>query len=189
MLAKFLNRTVLKNGCLEWVGALYKSGYAQFWFEGKKQRGNRVVYRLTNGPIADGMVVRHYCDNKKCINPKHLLIGTQKDNMLDAKERKRFHNQKKTNCPNGHIYSIENTAIDKYGKRSCKTCCKLWMREKNGYNGFRKSKTDASQFPGVSYESRQKKWSARIKIDGKYKRLGMFTTEREAIDRVKEFIK
>jgi hypothetical protein len=62
------------------------------------------------------------------------------------------------------------------------------MREKNDYNGFRKSKTDSSQFPGVSFESRQNKWSVRIKINGKYKRFGMFKTESEAIARAKEIL-
>jgi len=185
MLAKFLNRTILNNGCMEWVGALYKSGYAQFWFDGKKQRGHRVIYRLKNGPFAEGLVIRHSCDNKKCINPKHLLIGTQKDNMLDARKRNRFHNQNKISCSKGHKYTLENTRTIK-GKRYCRTCARLLMREKNGYNGFRKSKTDSSQFPGVSFESRQRKWSARIKIDGKYKRLGMFKTEDEAIKRIKD---
>ncbi len=186
MLGKFLNKTFPKDDCMEWTGALYKSGYAQFWHEGKKQRGHRVVYRLKNGPIAEGLVIRHSCDNRKCINPKHLLIGTQKENMQDAKERRRFRNQKKTECKHGHAFSSQNTSYDKKGKRVCKTCARLYMRKRNGYNGFRKSKTDSSQFPGVSFEARQNKWSARIKIDGKLKRLGMFKTEIEAINKIKE---
>jgi hypothetical protein len=53
MLDKFLSRTIVTGlGCLEWVGALYKSGYPQFWYEGKKQRGNRVIYKLKYGALS-----------------------------------------------------------------------------------------------------------------------------------------
>lgn len=47
-------------------------------------------YAAFVGPIPDGQVVRHRCDNPPCVNPRHLVLGTQTDNMMDAKERDRF---------------------------------------------------------------------------------------------------
>ncbi len=181
MLSKFLKKTVQKpNGCLEWTGCFYKSGYPQFWFEGKKQRGNRVIYKLLHGEIDKTKVVRHSCDNTKCINPDHLQIGTQKENMMDAKSRKRFAAQKKTHCKHGHEFNKENTRIDPLGKRVCRTCARLTMRRLNGYNGFRKKKSHSSQCHGVYYDKQRNRWIVRFAINGKTKQFGSFLTEDEA---------
>jgi DNA-binding CsgD family transcriptional regulator len=52
-------------------------------------RAARVLFAGLHGEIPPGMVVRHTCDNHECLNPEHLLLGTHKDNMQDAKERGR----------------------------------------------------------------------------------------------------
>ena len=49
----------------------------------KVKRAHRVAYERFNGPIRKGMIVRHTCDNPACVNPGHLITGTQKDNMDD----------------------------------------------------------------------------------------------------------
>ena len=58
---------------------------------------SRYIYNLTKG-WCDGSVVMHTCDNKKCINPKHLVAGTQKQNMEDAARKGRM-NRRKDRCP------------------------------------------------------------------------------------------
>ena len=77
------------NGCIEWTGPLYSNGYGSFSTGYDDKLAHRVAWELANGPIPEGMVVRHSCDNRKCVNPGHLLIGTQGDNMRDMIERGR----------------------------------------------------------------------------------------------------
>lgn len=52
-------------------------------------RATRVIWRLMNGPIPAGMFVCHHCDNPPCCNPKHLFVGTHRDNMADCKSKGR----------------------------------------------------------------------------------------------------
>lgn len=65
---------------------LNKGGYARQWRGGKRYLMHRLAYcdanNVANESISD-LVVRHTCDNPRCINPEHLLLGTQKDNMAD----------------------------------------------------------------------------------------------------------
>jgi hypothetical protein len=76
--------------CWEWEGYLTSNQRPCFDVDGRKVTPYRVVYELTNGEkIPKGMVVRHKCDNGVCCNPRHLEIGTHRDNMNDMKERNR----------------------------------------------------------------------------------------------------
>lgn len=63
--------------------------YPQYRIRGKKWRMHRFVYTEMFGEIPDGLVVRHKCDNPRCINPEHLELGTIADNNRDAVERNR----------------------------------------------------------------------------------------------------
>lgn len=67
-------------------------GYSTCYHKGKKVRQHRLAYCISNGlELSDikGKVVRHTCDNRYCVNPKHLIIGTHKDNMRDMTDRNR----------------------------------------------------------------------------------------------------
>lgn len=70
--------------CWPWVGSTFKSGYGQCYDQKKVRRAHRVVYELTSGEIPKGFGVLHSCDNPRCCNPRHLFLGTQKDNMRIA---------------------------------------------------------------------------------------------------------
>lgn len=80
------------NACWEWTGSL-RNGYGQMsYLDGGKTRNegtHRVAWRLTNGPIPDGMFVCHACDNPPCCNPSHLFLGTALDNNRDANRKGR----------------------------------------------------------------------------------------------------
>lgn len=79
---------IVESGCWEWMHNLSHNGYGLFPIRtGKKTinfRAHRFSYELYKGPIGDGLVVMHSCDNPKCVNPSHLSVGTVKDNYLDC---------------------------------------------------------------------------------------------------------
>lgn len=81
---------VTESGCWEWNRYRMPCGYGRIRHEGSMELAHRLSYRAFNGDIPDGMVVRHKCDNKCCVNPEHLEIGTQKDNVHDAISRGNF---------------------------------------------------------------------------------------------------
>lgn len=88
-LQKLLSYTEPKGDCLEWTKCYNTDGYPRAAFENSNGKVHRVVWELVNSKSAQGYVVRHSCDNPRCINPKHLLLGTPTDNMRDRDERDR----------------------------------------------------------------------------------------------------
>lgn len=81
------------NGCWLWTGAVFNHGYPRFkLFEGGKEKtvkGNRQAWRFFRNEEPGDMHVLHTCDNKLCVNPDHLYLGTHQQNMRDSKERGR----------------------------------------------------------------------------------------------------
>lgn len=76
--------------CLQWVGTLDQDGYGRIMINYQLWLAHRLSYELHNGPIPEGHLVRHTCDNPACVNPKHLLTGTTQDNVDDKMQRGRF---------------------------------------------------------------------------------------------------
>ena len=75
--------------CAPWTKAINNLGYGISWRDGKTISAHRKVYEEHYGQIPKGLVVRHTCDNRSCVNPKHLVLGTHKQNSQDMVERNR----------------------------------------------------------------------------------------------------
>jgi hypothetical protein len=88
--ARFTEKVVIREcGCHEWTGRLQPNGYGQVRANGKTAYAHRVAWELANGSLPRGAYVLHECDNRRCVNPEHLRLGTFQDNMDDMTAKKR----------------------------------------------------------------------------------------------------
>jgi HNH endonuclease len=78
------------DDCWEWAAARSPRGYGKLAVDRKHWRAHRLVWTLTHGEIPSGMVVCHRCDNPPCCNPSHLFLGTDADNLKDARDKGRL---------------------------------------------------------------------------------------------------
>lgn len=142
-IARFKRRCIItENGCWEWQGFCYafrgmkpgQRGYATASVRNKGWRLHRWMVEVTQRKLLSGEVARHKCDNPPCINPDHLIPGTQKDNIADviAKGKQQFHPSHYKTCKHGHDYSV-HAWVDKYGHRHCKMCSRIRQRISSGW--------------------------------------------------------
>ncbi len=87
--SRFLKYVRKTEGCWLWLAYKTKRGYGQFSINKKSFRANRISYELFVGKIPDGLFVCHSCDNPPCVNPDHLWLGTQLDNVIDRDRKGR----------------------------------------------------------------------------------------------------
>ncbi len=83
------------GACWRWLGSRI-GGHGSFNIGGRPRIASRVSWTLTNGTITDGLYVLHKCDNRPCVNPAHLYLGTQADNVLDMLRKGHYKNAPKT---------------------------------------------------------------------------------------------
>jgi hypothetical protein len=119
------------SDCIEGAGATTEKGYKlrAIYIGGRSfnVRQHRMAWELEHGPIPNGLMILHHCDNPACVNINHLYLGTHAENMADRQARSRTatsqsFNGRKTHCSWGHEYSKENTHLTPEGWRVCKTC-------------------------------------------------------------------
>lgn len=117
--------------CWEWQAAT-KKGYGAFNLNGRNVSAHRLSYELSVGPIPEGQILRHTCDNRPCVRPDHLIPGTHKDNTQDMLDRGRASGGRAgaTHCIHGHEFTPENTYWEPRGwGRACKKCRRIRVQE------------------------------------------------------------
>lgn len=108
---KFNKKIDKTETCWNWLGRLDNGGYGRFCIgNGKWHKAHRISYTLFKGDIPDGLVVRHLCNNTKCVNPEHLEIGTHKQNTADMYASNRQPNKKGSH--NGRNKFIEKDILE-----------------------------------------------------------------------------
>lgn len=128
---RFVPKGVGMDKCLPWQGHKTVKGYGNFRWTTKasdpKMLAHRAAWTLLRGPIPDGMSVLHRCDNRPCVNPNHLYLGTQLDNMRDCSAKGRLLSgpRKNEKCEKGH--PIKET---EKGVRYCVACRKESDRQR-----------------------------------------------------------
>lgn len=110
------------NTCWLWTSNIAKNGYGTFSFQYRTKPAHRISFWLHKGDN-NNLLVLHKCDVRNCVNPEHLFLGTQQDNVNDCVLKGR-RNQVRTkmHCLRGHEYTIENTYRTKKGSPVCKIC-------------------------------------------------------------------
>src|ERR1700722_12026434 len=78
-----------ENGCWNWNRSITRDGYGQTGHPTEK-RAHRLSWEIFKGPIPMLVIVCHKCDNRRCVNPEHLFLGSHRDNLQDAVSKGRI---------------------------------------------------------------------------------------------------
>lgn len=103
LLERFWNKVHKTDTCWFWTGATNPGGYGMMCANGKSQLATRWLWTWTNGPIPAGLCVLHKCDNRACIRPEHLFLGTTQENTQDCIDKGRRANLQGEQLPQSKL--------------------------------------------------------------------------------------
>lgn len=133
---RFWRHVLLSDGCWEWSGALHERGYGVI-NDGRRparaMRAHRLSFEIHRGPIPDGLLVCHRCNNKRCVRPDHLYLATNAENVRhafrDGLNPSQERAKARASCKHGHAYTPANTyRHNGTGHRQCRECHRLRAR-------------------------------------------------------------
>lgn len=130
--SRFWRQTMkVEDGCIVWAGTLTPRGYGQFSVDNKHYAAHRLAYSKLVGPVPVGLVCDHLCRNRACVNPEHIDVVTNRENIIRGEGPAMLTrmNRAKTHCPAGHEYTVTNTRVDSRGRRGCRTCSLAFSRK------------------------------------------------------------
>src|SRR3990167_5261327 len=125
-IVRFLSYIEPTETCMLWKGRKNsKTKRALFRVNNKQHYAARWIWIYLYGNIENDIHVLHYCDNTKCLNPNHLFIGTQLDNISD-RDMKGRNRSAQTHCKNGHLLREDNIRlyVPKKQYRACRQCAR-----------------------------------------------------------------
>ena len=120
----------ITENCWIWKGGVNSDGYGMFGFDGTMKCAHRIsmhFHRGFNLESKDFILHKNECHNRRCVNPEHLYVGNNNDNMKDVKSAGNHYNNIKTHCAKGHEFTEANTRYceGRSGTfRVCKICSK-----------------------------------------------------------------
>lgn len=139
-----------ENGCVLWTRSTDRRGYGQFGAEYRMLKAHQVSWILQNGPIPEGLVLDHLCENPPCCNPEHLEPVTPPENVRRWRDRM-------THCVSGkHLWSEQDPILRSGGRKLCRPCQKA--HRKAEYEQDKRKRHEAGLSPGgIPYAQLQKR--------------------------------
>lgn len=131
-LAHFWQRIRIQGDCWLWTGGKTTNGYGKVWNGQRMMMAHRWMYEKANGPIPGRLQLDHLCRRRSCVNPKHLQVVTNRENVVlrcTGITAKAFG---QTHCIHGHPFDEKNTRICPNGHRACRACELARWHRRNG---------------------------------------------------------